>query len=774
MTQEIKKCKVVPLLNVVCFPSLPINCNIGREITKNSIKEAFQNGEEIVFVTQTTDVLTNDLLSCVNPVGCLCKIKQITMDKGAGTLLKVVAEGVQKVKILSVVEGEQYLTCEIETVQEVSTDMMEINMLLSACKEKFVEYASVNSKIGNDLVRLLGDFQDANGFVDGVAVIALKSEEDQLALLNEFDTAKRLEKLIVFLNKEIEVANLNERINTKVRESMDKNQKEYYLREQMKAISSELGEDEDEFDAIETKIKNGKMPKEVQEKALKELSRCRKIPSASPDYSVLRNYLDVLLELPWGEYTQDNKDLVKAREILDEDHSGLDKIKDRIIEHLAVMQLTNKVNGQIICFVGPPGVGKTSVAKSIARALNRHFVKMSVGGVKDESEIRGHRKTYVGAMSGRIIYNMKMAKSMNPVFLIDEIDKMSSDYKGDPTSAMLEVLDPEQNYCFRDNFLEVPFDLSKVMFICTANDRSLIPAPLQDRMEIIELSSYTLTEKFAIAKDHIIPKEMKAHGIEKDQLIIPDEIIKKIIEEYTYEAGVRGLERDIATICRKVDVKIVNNTTNEKVVVKLTNENLKDFLGAHKIIRDEMRDTAEVGVISGMSYSTVGGGVLNIEVNKVDGEGKIVLTGQLGDVMQESCKVALSAITCIAEEYGLKGEDFKHKDIHIHVPEGAVKKDGPSAGGALATAIYSSFANKKINNNLAMTGEITIRGNILAIGGLKEKLFACCRAGIKNVFVPKQNEDDVEELPKDITSNLNIQYVSNIREVLNNKITFVE
>ena len=492
------------------------------------------------------------------------------------------------------------------------------------------------------------------------------------------------------------------------------------------------------------------------------------MPNASPDYSVLRNYLDTLLELPWGKKTIDNKDLVHARQVLDEDHSGLEKVKDRIIEYLAVMNLTDKIGGQIICFAGPPGVGKTSIAKSIARALNRKFVKMSVGGVKDESEIRGHRKTYVGAMPGRIIYNMNQAGSMNPVFLIDEIDKMSSDYKGDPTSAMLEVLDPEQNAVFRDNFLEVPFDLSNVLFIATANNISDIPTPLLDRMEVIELSSYTLNEKFAIAKEHLLPKLIKEHGIKDGSLIVEDDALKDIIEQYTYEAGVRGLERTLATICRKVAVKVVNEKSNNQFIVN--KNNIHDYLGAHKVILDGKRQSAEVGVISGLSYTTVGGGVLTIEVNLVLGDGKIIMTGRLGDVMQESAKVALSAVMGKSEQFGIDPEIFRKRDLHIHVPEGAVKKDGPSAGCALATAIYSAFTNKKIDNNLAMTGEITIRGNVLAIGGLKEKLFACVRAGITKAIVPEQNKEDVLDLPNYITDNLNIIYAKTLEDVLKNAI----
>ncbi|MBO7508441.1 MAG: endopeptidase La, partial [Clostridia bacterium] len=507
---------------------------------------------------------------------------------------------------------------------------------------------------------------------------------------------------------------------------------------------------------------------EVQKKALKELARVKKLPNASPDYSVLRNYLDVMLELPWGIKTIDNKDLVRARQILDEDHSGLEKVKDRIIEYLAVMHLTDKIGGQIICFVGPPGVGKTSVAKSIARALDRKFVKMSVGGMHDESEIRGHRKTYVGAMPGRIIYEMQHVGSMNPLFLIDEIDKMSSDYRGDPTSAMLEVLDPEQNALFRDNFLEVPFDLSNVLFIATANNIGDIPSPLLDRMEVIELSSYTANEKFDIAKNHLIPKLLPLHGITEKDIKFEDDAVKAIISEYTSEAGVRGLERTLATVCRKVAVKVVNEAKKQQYVIK--KDGLYEYLGAHKIINEGKREVPDVGLVSGLAYTTVGGSVLTIEVNLVLGDGKIIMTGRLGDVMQESAKVALSAVMGMAEKYGIDPEIFKKRDLHIHVPEGAVKKDGTSAGCALATAIYSSFANKKIDNDVAMTGEITIRGNVLAIGGLKEKLFACVRAGISKVIVPEQNREDVKDLPKDITENLNIVYAKTLDDVLKNSI----
>ena len=761
-----KKYKLITLVGVVNFPQMPISCDIRREASKKSIYSAFSDGEDVIFVTQTKDNLSKDIQNSINHVGCLSHLLHIGE---RGNVLQVEAEGIKRMHITYVFkDNDDCLYCHASPVSQGSFNEQAVMPLLNSAKEFFVEFSSYENKFTPEIMRLIDSITEPNAFVDAVTTLAVRDEKKQLSILNEFDTEERVKLLIKYLMEQIEIEKVNVELSKKVHKNMDKNQREYYLREQMKAISEELGDDANEFDEIEEKIKNGKMPQEVKEKALKELNRVKKLPNASPDYSVLRNYLDTLLELPWGKKTIDNKDLTHARQVLDEDHSGLEKVKDRIIEYLAVMNLTDKIGGQIICFAGPPGVGKTSIAKSIARALDRKFVKMSVGGVKDESEIRGHRKTYVGAMPGRIIYNMNQAGSMNPVFLIDEIDKMSSDYKGDPTSAMLEVLDPEQNAVFRDNFLEVPFDLSNVLFIATANNISDIPTPLLDRMEVIELSSYTLNEKFAIAKEHLIPKLIKEHGIKDGSLVIEDDALKDIIEQYTYEAGVRGLERTLATICRKVAVKVVNENSNCQFIVN--KNNIHDYLGAHKVILDGKRQNAEVGVISGLSYTTVGGGVLTIEVNLVLGDGKIIMTGRLGDVMQESAKVALSAVMGKAEQFGIDPEIFRKRDLHIHVPEGAVKKDGPSAGCALATAIYSAFTNKKIDNNLAMTGEITIRGNVLAIGGLKEKLFACVRAGITKAIVPEQNKDDVLDLPNYITDNLNIVYAKTIEDVLKNAI----
>ena len=758
-----KDYKAVSIMGVVCFPNMPITCQIRKDNSKKAVMDAFKNHEDIVLVTQITNSVSDDFLACVNSIGTVCTIKKATSDK-TGAVVNLVAEGIKRVKLESVVDAP-CITVSVSPIQETVYGSDEERLLFESVKTKVLEFSNRNFELKAELISVLNNVDDINTFVDYSAVLLLKNENKQLALLNDFDTISRLTKLSAYIDEEVEILKLNERLNRKVKESMDKSQKEYYLREQMKAISDELGENSSIFDDYEKKINELDMPQEVKDKAKKELSRLKKLPSASPDYSILQNYIETLLDLPWGKYTVDNKDLVQARKILDEDHSGLDKVKDRIVENLAVMQLTGRISGQILCFVGPPGVGKTSIVRSIAKALNRNFVKMSVGGVKDESEIRGHRKTYVGAMPGRIIYNMMLAKSMNPVFLIDEIDKMASDYRGDPTSALLEVLDPEQNTIFRDHFLEVPFDLSNVLFIATANNIQDIPAPLLDRMEVIELSSYTTSEKFSIAKEHLIPKEIEKNGLNKEQICFDDDAIMAVIEEYTYEAGVRSLERQIATICRKIAVKVINSP-NKNECYRITKEDLKEFLGSHKIIRDEKRKNAEIGVVSGLSYSTVGGGVLSIEVNKVVGSGKILLTGRLGDVMQESAKAALSAVMGLASEYNLDPQMFNKIDIHVHVPEGAVKKDGPSAGSAIATAIYSAVSGKRVDNNLAMTGEITIRGNVLAIGGLKEKLFACVRAGITKVLVPAQNKDDIADLPKEITDNLNIVYVDNLRQVL--------
>ena len=757
--------KMIALKGVVAFPDMPVTCDIGKESSKRAIKEALETGEQIFLTTQKNLSVISPTINDISLVGTICDIRQAI--KSGADVIKLLAHGSKRAIIKRIIEEMPYFLVEVEEAQVFNVDTVVTKALFVNAKERFLQYASIDNKISGDVLAFINSIENANMFIDSVAALVIKHEKKQLEILEEFDTENRLKKLINFLIEETEVARINKKINSNIRTNMDKAQKDYYLREQMKAISAELGDEEDEYAVLEQKLISLKMPKEAKEKSLKELSRVKKMPVAAPENAIIRNYLDVIVELPWNKKTKDNKDLVKARQILDEDHAGLKDVKERIIEHLAVMQLTDKISGQIICFVGPPGVGKTSVAKSIARALGRNFVKMAVGGVKDESELRGHRKTYVGAMPGRIIYNMKLAGSGNPVFLIDEIDKMASDHKGDPASAMLEILDPEQNQIFRDNFLEVPYDLSDVMFIATANNMQEIPRPLLDRMEVIELSSYTSNEKMDIAKNYLLLKESKKHGLHKGQIIITDEAMQKIIDSYTYEAGVRNLERQIAKICRKVAVKLVSEEKEKrnKIKYEINVSNLYEYLGAVKLIRSIRRKKDEVGLVTALSYSSVGGDILTIETNTTSGDGKILLTGSLGEVMKESASAALSAVKSLASDFNIDNKDFKEKDIHIHVPEGAVKKEGPSAGAALATAILSSFTGREVDANLAMTGEITIRGNVLAIGGVKEKIYAAKRAGVEKVLVPEQNREDVNELSKEVTDNMQIIFVNNLKEV---------
>lgn len=770
-TSQTKAYKVLPLVDVYCLPNITISCLISDEDYKSVILDASKNGDEIVTAPMITNTIGDDFFASVNKIGTVCKIKECVKDDKNPSILRVAFVGVRQVELKSVISTTPYYLCEAtDIVYNLDTITTEEIALFTSARDKVCELVvklkerknSVPSFLMRNL-ELMSKETNPITFVNVGCAFNL-SLDYKIEIYNQTTLGGKLLSLLKSLVGEIEIIDVENRIDDEVKRALDQNQKEYYLREKMKAISKEIGDDDNEYDEIEDKIKSSKMSDEVKDKALKELNKVRKMPMQSPEYTYSRNYIDWLLQVPFGIYTKDTIDLKKAREVLDKEHSGLEKVKDRIIEILAVMKLTNKVSGQIICLVGPPGVGKTSIAKSIANAVGRKFVKMSVGGISDEAEIRGHRRTYVGAMPGRIVYNLKQAGSMNPVFLIDEIDKMSSGGKGSPFSAMLEVLDPEQNSTFRDNFMEVPIDLSKVMFIATANSLQDIPTPLYDRMEIIELSSYTTNEKFEIAKNHLLPKLIDKNGLKPDQIEIEDGCLKDIIDEYTFEAGVRGLNRNLDTICRKSAVKLIDDSSINKVVIK--SENLEEFLGGHKIERDKKRDCPEIGVVSGMSYSVLGGGVLSIEVNKIKGSGKILLTGLLGEVMQESAKIALSAVESLNDKYKIDTDEIAKSDIHIHVPDGAIKKDGPSAGIALATAIYSTFSNKKVDNDLAMTGEITIRGNVLPIGGLKEKLFACVRAGITRVIVPKKNEGDIHDLPSEIVDKLQINYVSHLNEVL--------
>ena len=607
------------------------------------------------------------------------------------------------------------------------------------------------------------EHKDPNDFVDGALAVMPFKDNDIQRILEIDDTIERLRAFENLVTKELEIAKIEKKITSKVRQSIDKSQKEFYLREQLKAIHSELGEDPDEGEELVKQIKDKNLPKEVEEKALKEIARLDKINPSSPDYSIILNYLDWIKELPFNECTVDTESLQDAKAILDKDHFGLEKVKERIVEYIAVLQLTKKIRGPILCFVGPPGVGKTSVATSIARALNRKFVRMSLGGVKDEAEIRGHRRTYVGAMPGRIIYALRNVGSNNPVFLLDEIDKMSSDMHGDPASALLEVLDPEQNTTFRDRYMEIPYDLSKVMFITTANSVDTIPYPLLDRMEIIELNGYTDQEKMEIAKRYLIPKQLELNGLNDKKVVFTDDAVREIIESYTMEAGVRNLEREIGGVIRKIAVKAAEHKRIKKQVVD--KGDISSYLGVKKHIRDLSLDKDEVGAATGLAWTSVGGTTLTIEVSLMHGKGEILLTGKLGDVMKESARAAISYIRANAAEYGIKDEVFETTDIHIHVPEGATPKDGPSAGITMATAILSAFTHKPVKKSVAMTGEITLRGKVLPIGGLKEKTLAAYRQGIDTVVIPTENEKDLSEIPADIKDKINFITASEIQTV---------
>ena len=673
-------------------------------------------------------------------VGVLARVVQVISN--GGETLRIIVDGIKKVKVTGYVDNPDFFVASYEPMKELHARTVEAKAYRRKCMSVVEEHYFVGERATKDVYNILNETEEPVAFLYRAA--HLMDISDRQGFLEIDDVIDKYELLLDFLEDELEIAKVEKKINRKVRESIDKGQKEYYLREQIKAIQEELGDEDD--DDLLLKADKLPIPEESKKKLKKDIERNAKMPTSSPDYAISRNYFDFVFDLPWGIESEDNNDIENARKILDEDHYGLEKIKERILEFLAVRQLTDEKREPIICLVGPPGVGKTSIVKSIARALNRKYVRMSLGGIRDEAEIRGHRKTYVGAMPGRIISNIRIAGTMNPVFLLDEIDKLASDFKGDPSSALLEVLDPEQNNAFRDNYLEIPFDLSKVIFITTANNPDAIPAPLYDRMEIIEMSGYTPEEKLQIAKKHLIGKQLKAHGISEDRLSFTDDGIEKIIYSYTRESGVRGLEKEIANVMRKVAVKIVSGEAQDKIVV--TKDNVKEYLGVEKYLENEKPEHSEVGAATGLAWTAVGGEILTIEVSIVSGKGEILLTGHLGDVMKESARTAISYIHAHADDYDIPERAFKDKDIHIHVPEGAIPKDGPSAGITIATAVFSVLTGKGVRNDVAMTGEITLRGKVLPIGGLKEKSLAAMRAGIKKVLIPVDNMKDLADIPE--------------------------
>ncbi len=769
-TKKIMKRQILPALplrGITVFPHMTVHFDVGRSKSVRAIGEAMRNHQLVFLVTQTDASTEDPDENGVYKVGTIAMIRQIL--RLPGDALRVLVEGISRAEIANFTQTDPYFEAEVCEKVFISDkqNKAEAKALMRKTISVFEEYVNLNQKINPDLFSKVLEIQEISELSDIIAANITIPAEDKQVILSEFDSKVRLEKLIGCLSKEIEILNLEKDISLKVKQQIDKMQKEYYLKEQIKAIQNELGDKDGvagEIAEYREKFNELGLPEEVATKVEKELDRLQKMQSGSAEGSVIRNYLDCIAELPWNKKTEDFIDLKKAKEVLDHDHYGLEKVKDRIIEYLAVKKMTNSLNGPILCLYGPPGVGKTSIAKSIAKAVNRNYVRLSLGGVRDEAEIRGHRKTYVGAMPGRIITAMKQAGSKNPLILLDEIDKMSSDFKGDPASAMLEVLDAEQNFAFRDHFLEVPFDLSDVMFIMTANSLDTIPRPLLDRMEIITLSSYTGEEKLNIATKYLIPKEIEKHGLKKNAISINNSVVKEIIDGYTREAGVRTLEREIATICRRVAREILENGVDR---VTITNKNLEDYLGPVKVMHDKANKKNEVGIVTGLAWTAVGGEILNIEVNTMPGNGNLELTGQLGDVMKESARAGFSYIRSIADRLDIPKDFYKTMDIHIHIPEGATPKDGPSAGITMTTAVISALTGVEVKHDVAMTGEITLRGRVLPIGGLKEKVFAAFRAGIKTIIIPEDNVKDLDEIPDNIRNKIKFVPASSMETVLN-------
>ena len=759
--KEVVTVPMIALRGKVLFPKTFLSFDVGRAISLKAIDKATEIKSDIFIASQKNAFVDDPTKQDIYDIGVVARIKQVT--KASNNVVKVQVQGLYRAKIVEYINANDMFSVMVERCDYTTSNQIETEAIFRLAKNKLFEYSLLDKHITKEILMSLTDIEDANEFADNTLNVLTLKEKDCQEVLETTDTVERLTKFATLLTNELEILKVEKKIGNKVRENIDKSQKEYYLREQIKAIHEELGDNEDEKERLKEDLRKKNLPEEVLEKALAEINRLDKINPSSPDYSIILNYLDWIKQLPFNEVTVDTENLKDAKEILDSDHFGLEKVKQRIVEYISVLKLTKKLKGPILCFVGPPGVGKTSVAKSIARALNRNFVRMSLGGVKDESEIRGHRRTYVGAMPGRIITGLKNAKSANPVFLLDEIDKLSSDIHGDPASALLEVLDPEQNTTFRDRYMDIPYDLSKVIFITTANSLETIPYPLLDRMEVIELTGYTNEEKMEIAKRYLIPKALENNGLTVKNLTVKEDAIKEIIEGYTLEAGVRNLEREINSVVRKVATKFAEDENTKKQIV--TKKAVNEYLGIKKRQKDLALTKDEVGAATGLAWTSVGGTTLTIEVGLMSGKGDIILTGKLGDVMKESARAAISYIRANAEKYKIDEERFSKTDIHIHVPEGATPKDGPSAGITMATAILSAFTKRPVKKFVAMTGEITLRGKVLPIGGLKEKSLAAYRMGITDVIIPKENQKDLVEIPNEVKEKLNFIPVSDVEKV---------
>ena len=763
---DVSTMPTIALRGLTVFPNVMIHFEVARDMSIKALEEAMNAGSPVFLVGQKDISVEQPEQSDLYTVGTVSSIRQIL--RMPGDNVRVMVEGQSRGRMLRLMRTEPYLEAEVQNIpaEEPGTRASaKQEALMRATYELFQRYAELSPKVSPDLLIHVLASQDPGYIADYIAQNIAMRNSDKQEILEELRPVRRLEKLHRLLEREVEILSLDAEIQNKAREQISGHQRDYYLREQMKAIQNELGEgeDSDEFEEYRKKIAQAQLPDQVREKLTKELSRLTKQPFGSSEATVLRSYLDVCLELPWGKTTKEKVSVAAVKKILDQDHFGLEKVKERILEFVAVKQLAPELKGQVLCLVGPPGVGKTSIAMSMARAMNRKLARISLGGVSDEAEIRGHRKTYVGAMPGRIINAINQAGSCNPLILLDEIDKLGHDHRGDPASALLEVLDGEQNATFRDNFLEVPFDLSQVLFVTTANTTETIPRPLLDRMEIIELSSYTDEEKLQIAKGHLLPKELKRHGLTRTQLKVTDGAIREIIASYTRESGVRVLERKLAAICRKAAMRVVSDDVKS---IRITEKQLQEYLGAPRYYPERQALEERVGVVNGLAWTSVGGELLEVEVNVVPGSGKVELTGNLGDVMKESAHAALSYIRSQSDRLNIPADFYKEKDLHVHFPEGAVPKDGPSAGIAITTAMVSALTGTPVRRGVAMTGEVTLRGRVLPIGGLKEKTMAAFRNGIKTVIIPADNGKDLEEIDQTVRKALRFILVERADQVL--------
>ncbi|ACD51324.1 endopeptidase La [Clostridium botulinum] len=767
MIQNLYTLPLIPLRGLTIFPNIVAHFDVGRKKSVAAVEEAMLNNEEIFLVTQKDPEIEDPEREDIYDIGTLCKIKQIL--KMSDNTIRVLVEGVKRGKVVEyVADDNEYIEGSIELIEQEIEVNEELEAYIKLLDEDFIDLLKLSDDNYVDIIRSTEPLDDPSGFVDIIASYSVTEDDVKQEVLETIDIKKRIELVLTRVKIETEILKIQNKLSKKVKKHIDEEQKQFYLREQLKAIQEELGMDDEEKKEInkyETLLNKTKLPKQVKEKAQYELSRLKSTSSSSSEGNLIKSYLDWVFNIPWNKQTKENIDIIKAREVLDNEHYGLEDVKDRIIEYLAVKQISKNSKGPILCLVGPPGVGKTSIAKSIAHSTNRKYSRISLGGMKDEAEIRGHRKTYVGAIPGRVAYALKDAKTMNPLVLFDEIDKISSSYKGEPSDALLEVLDSEQNKTFRDNYLELDMDLSKVMFIATANSLETIPRALLDRMEIIEVSGYTYEEKFNIAKNHLIPKVFDEIGIKYDKVEFKEDAINEIIEGYTRESGVRGLERNLNSIIRKalaemLSENILNITIDKNKVEKL--------LGKRKYEFEKIDKEDKIGVVTGMAWTAYGGDTLPVEVMAMKGSGKLELTGKLGDVMKESAKAAYSYVRANADKFQIEENFYKNKDIHIHAPEGAVPKDGPSAGVTMVTALVSALSGKKVKHNIAMTGEVTLTGRVLPIGGLKEKSLAAFRAGIDTIIIPKENEKDIEKIPNSIKNKLNIIPVSQVNEVLKN------